>query len=111
MPTLLIVRFEPGGSAGMVSPGTDLLQAARRAGVALASNCSGQGDCGECCVVVLEGEVSPPTKEEVECLGAAEVQQGCRLACCTRLYSAARVRVTGRLSSASDGGQRQHQDA
>ena len=111
MSPLLIVRFDPSGKTSLVSRGTDLLEAARRAGIILASNCNGQGDCGECCVAVLEGEVSPCTREEEECLGAAGTENGYRLACCTRVYSAARVRVIGALRSASDSGQRQHQDA
>ena len=111
MPASLTVRFDPSGATSVVSPGGDLLEAARRAGIHLASNCNGQGDCGECCVIVLEGKVSPPTKEEEECLSAAEQEERCRLACCTRVYSAARVRIIGRLRGPGDGGQRQYQDA
>jgi ferredoxin len=106
-----LVRFEPQGISSVVSPGSDLLEAARRAGIQLASNCNGQGDCGECCVIVLEGQVSSLTQEERECLSPAELEEGRRLACCTRVYSAARVRAVSRLRSPSDGGQRQHQDA
>lgn len=110
MQRLLSVRFETGGKTGLVSPGADLLEAARRAGVQLDSRCNGQGDCGECCVVVLEGDVSPLTCEEEDCLSATEIENGYRLACCTRVSSAARVRVIGSLRGAGDGGQRQHQD-
>jgi ferredoxin len=110
-PFRFLIRFEPQGTSSIVSPGTDLLEAARRAGIRLASNCNGQGDCGECCVVLLEGQVSPLTWEETECLGVAALEDGCRLACCTRVHSAARVRVVGRLGPPGDGGQRQHQDA
>jgi 2Fe-2S ferredoxin len=111
MPALFLIRFEPYGTSSVVSPGSDLLEAARRAGIHLASNCNGQGDCGECCVIVLEGQVSQLTREETECLSAATLKDGCRLACCTRVYSAARVKVIGQLSGPGDGGQRQHQGA
>lgn len=110
MPALFSVRFEPSGTASVVSSGSDLLEAARRAGIRLASNCNGQGDCGECVVMVLEGQVSPVTQEERECLTAAEVKDGYRLACCTRVYSALKVKIIGPLRRPGDGGQRQHQD-
>lgn len=111
MPALFTVRFEPPGTAGVVSAGIDLLEAARRAGIGLASNCNGQGDCGECVVVVLQGQVSPVTQEERKCLKAAELEQGYRLACCTRVYTAANVKIIGPLRRPGDGGQCQHQDA
>lgn len=61
-------------------------------------------------MVILEGQVSLLTQEEQECLSAAELEDGWRLACCTRVYSAARVKVIGPLRRPGDGGQRQNQD-
>jgi ferredoxin len=88
-----LVRFEPNGKSAAVSPGASLLDAARRAGINLAANCSGQGDCGLCGVFIREGEVSALTEEEEQCLQAHEIQENYRLACCTRVYSAARVLI------------------
>ncbi len=110
MPASLLIRFEPHRISSVVAPGTDLLEAARKAGIRLASNCNGQGECGECCVAIMEGQVSPLTHEEAKQLGATELANGYRLACCTRVYSAARVKIIGRLSSAGNRGERQHQD-
>jgi 2Fe-2S ferredoxin len=90
---LLIVRFEPAGVAVAVSPDTNLFEAAQRAGVSMSAACGGQCDCGLCRVVVLEGELTPVTKEEAENLGPAELKKGIRLACCARLKSSARILV------------------
>jgi len=90
---LLMIRFESVGVTVAVSPGTSLFEAARRARMALPSICGGQGDCGECRVWVLEGEVTPITKEEEEHLGPSDLKKGMRLACCTRVHSAARILV------------------
>jgi len=69
------------------------LDAALRAGILLDSICSGQGDCGECRVVVIEGDVSNLTSEERESLTEEELRNGVRLACCTRLQSSVKVQV------------------
>ncbi len=90
---LLLVRFEPSGVTVAVSPGTSLFDAARRMRVAIPSICGGQCDCGECRVVVLEGEVSPLTQEEANSLGPGELEKGMRLACCARVRSSARIRI------------------
>ena len=90
---LFMVRFEPPGVTVAVSPGMSLFEAARRAGVTMPAICGGQCDCGECRVWVLEGEVSPVTQEEQSCLSPTELEQGMRLACCTRVRSSARIRV------------------
>jgi ferredoxin len=60
-------------------------------------------------VIVLEGQVSPLTLEEQECLSAAQQEAHFRLACCTRVYSPARVQIIGSLRRPGDGGQGQHQ--
>ncbi len=90
---LIMVRFEPSGVTVAVSPGTSLFEAARRARVTMPSICGGQCDCGECRVLVLEGDMTPITKEEENCLGASELEKGMRLACCTRVHSSAHIRV------------------
>jgi ferredoxin len=110
MSGLFLVRFEPNEVAVPLSPRANLLEGARRAGIQLASNCNGQGECGECCVVILEGQVSPIRQEELDLLSPAELAQGWRLACCTQAYGPGRVRVVGPLRRSSDGGQSQHQD-
>lgn len=86
-------HFEPSGKRAVVSAGTTVLDAARRAGINLASVCGGQGTCGECCVVVLSGSVSEQTQDELENLTEAERAQQYRMACCARIYSSVAVFV------------------
>lgn len=88
MPEKIIrVQFQPSGRRGEVPKGSTLLEAARWAGIELNSTCGGQGSCGQCQVVVLEGQVSEPSLDEVSLLGQADIARGRRLACLTRVYS------------------------
>lgn len=75
------VHFEPSGPVTHVLPGTTLLAVAAWAGVPAASTCGGSGTCGECRVRVLEGE-APVTKEDLELLSPALLEEGWRLSCC-----------------------------
>ena len=90
---LFLVRFEPAGRSVVVSPGTDLLEAVRRAGLLLSATCNGQGDCGECGVTVLEGQVSPPTEDEEACRLNGKLSNQHRLACRARVLSPVKVYV------------------
>lgn len=91
---LFLIRFEPNGVTVAVSAGTSLFEAGQRAGVAMPSICGGQCDCGLCRVLVLEGDITPLTKEEEETLDPTELEKGMRLACCARVNSSARIRVS-----------------
>ncbi|MBW1685968.1 MAG: DUF4445 domain-containing protein [Deltaproteobacteria bacterium] len=86
MPT---VEFLPSGLCTEVSPGTELLEAARRAGVELDAFCGGQGTCGTCRVRVATGWVDMDASVPAEEAAAGWVQ-----ACNTRvLDSHVRVEV------------------
>jgi uncharacterized 2Fe-2S/4Fe-4S cluster protein (DUF4445 family) len=93
LPSLNLIRFEPPGKSVVASAGTTLLEAANRAGLRLPSTCGGQGDCGECCIKLLEGIVSSLTATEREHLSSEQIQDGYRLACCTRVHGAVRVNL------------------
>lgn len=90
---LFLVHFDSLGKSVVVSPGTSLLEAARRAGLELSSVCNGQGWCGECRLAVLEGNVSPLTPDEAEAMSAADQAKAYRLACRTRVYGPVKVRL------------------
>ena len=91
MTRLFIVSFEPLGKSVVASPGTSLLEAAQRAGISLPSTCGGQGDCGECSLLILEGNLSNLTAVERGCLSPQALQSGQRLACCARIQGSVRV--------------------
>ena len=72
-----------GGHTGLVADGTFLLDAARRHGVELPTECGGRGECDTCAVVVESGAelLSAPTEGERARLGAERLAAGERLAC------------------------------
>lgn len=55
------------------------------------SPCGGAGSCGKCRVLVLEGECTPPSEEEIHCLTTAELAQGIRLACYCQIKGKVRL--------------------
>jgi uncharacterized 2Fe-2S/4Fe-4S cluster protein (DUF4445 family) len=80
------IDFEPIGKRVEVVWNTTLLEAAQQAGLTLSSTCGGVGNCGQCRLTVLEGQVSPPTSDEQYILTELELLQGERLACSTHIY-------------------------
>ena len=96
---LYLVNLQPFDRSVVASPGSNLLDAVRRAGIHLTSICSGQGECGECRVIILEGQVSRITGEERESLSPDQLRSGMRLACCTWLHSSVRVQIGEGFSS------------
>ncbi|MBK8901068.1 MAG: DUF4445 domain-containing protein [Anaerolineaceae bacterium] len=77
------VQFQPIGKRVTASPDVSLFEAARESGLDLASACGGEGNCGQCRVVILSGQATPPNPDEEFILSDLERQQGERLACCT----------------------------
>lgn len=90
---LISVDFEPPGKRLEVARDTTVLEAARQAGLALASACGGVGRCGQCRVDILAGSVSPPTLDEQNILTERELQCGQRLACQTRIQSDLKIQL------------------
>ena len=76
------VTFEPGGKSAEVRRGATLLDAARAAGVLVASICGGDGICGRCRVQILAGTVDA---EPTALLTREEIRAGIVLACQTRV--------------------------
>jgi ferredoxin len=60
------IRFEPSHRSVRVSPGTSLLEAARRAQLPIASACGADGVCARCGLLILAGEASLPQETERE---------------------------------------------
>ena len=63
--------------------GTTLLEAARQAGLPMASACGAEGVCGRCGVTVISGAsaVSPETETEIDVKTRNRIESGQRLAC------------------------------
>jgi uncharacterized 2Fe-2S/4Fe-4S cluster protein (DUF4445 family) len=87
------LEFQPIGKRVEVSPGTNILEAARQAGIDLASICGGEGNCGQCQVVLLDGQVTPPTSDEEFIFSELELANNNRLACCTQALSDLKIHI------------------
>ena len=88
-----VVEFEPAGRRIDVPAGASLLEASRQAGIGLASVCGGDGTCGRCRVVVLEGITPPAAPAERRALSGSELAAGQRLACRVPVVSGMKVDV------------------
>ena len=75
------VSFSESGNSVQVVPGTNLNEAARKAGVNIAKAC-GMGICGACRVKVLSGEAG---MEHGGGITEEEIEQGYVLSCCTQV--------------------------
>ena len=77
------MRFQPSGTRLRVETGTTLLEAARRAGLPMASACGADGICGRCGVRVLAGGslLSAERAEEASVKRRNRVDPGLRLSC------------------------------
>jgi uncharacterized 2Fe-2S/4Fe-4S cluster protein (DUF4445 family) len=89
----LQVQFQPVGKRVDVPPGTTLFEAARLAGLDLTTACGGEGNCGQCQVVFLAGEVSPLTADEEFLISEGDRRNGYRLACCTKVLGDVKIHV------------------
>lgn len=77
------MRFQPSGRALRVPEGTTLLEAARGAGLPVASACGADGVCGRCGMRVLAGDASLSAESEAEARVKRmnRLETGVRLAC------------------------------
>jgi uncharacterized 2Fe-2S/4Fe-4S cluster protein (DUF4445 family) len=77
------VSFQPAGKRVRVPSGTLILDAARRAGLPVASACGANGLCARCGVRILAGgeSVSAETPDEVEAKQVNRIDSSQRLAC------------------------------
>jgi len=102
------VVFEPSGLRIDVEERTTILEAARRLGLYISSECGGQGTCGKCLVSV---EPPPhPCKSDKTHISESDIKGGIRLACQNRIQRnmhvatglsavSAKILIDGTLSS------------
>ena len=79
------VIFQIEGSSAVTiecNPGDNLLEAARRANVAIDAPCSGNGSCGKCRVRLLEGSLESMKSRHIS---DSEWDEGWRLSCNSRV--------------------------
>jgi uncharacterized 2Fe-2S/4Fe-4S cluster protein (DUF4445 family) len=84
------IVFKPVGKTMEVAKGTNLMEAARRAGVFLDAPCGGKGHCGKCRIKVESGQHK---HEYTPLLTEDEVKQGIRLACLTWIENDMNVQI------------------
>ena len=84
-----LIRFQPSGRTLRVARGTTLLEAARRAGLPMASACGADGLCARCGVRVLSGAGALSAE------GLAEARQKRRNRIDPALRLACRAAVSG----------------
>jgi len=94
------VTFKPEGKCVDVPAGSTLLEAAQTAGAFVTSICGGDGICGKCRVIVMEGEVDA---EPTTLLTRDEIRRGYALACRTRVVEDVTVSIP--KETRSDGAQ------
>lgn len=90
------ITFEPDKESGFVAEGTNLLDAARRLGVQIPTECHGLGECDTCALIVREGAglLSLPTIAEHERLSIERLTAGQRLACQTKVERSGEIVLT-----------------
>jgi uncharacterized 2Fe-2S/4Fe-4S cluster protein (DUF4445 family) len=75
------VNFQPIGRRVTVVRENSLLDAARGAGIDIASICGGIGICDSCKIRLIDGSLSEPTLEEKAIFSNQDLESGYRLAC------------------------------
>jgi uncharacterized 2Fe-2S/4Fe-4S cluster protein (DUF4445 family) len=85
------VTFLPSGRSVFAIGGTTVLEAAAYAGLVLQTPCGGGATCGKCRVRIRSGTTD--TAPSSHRLDAAELAEGWRLACATRITGDVRVEI------------------
>lgn len=89
------LKFEREGVDGIAVVGSYLIDAERRLGIGVHSDCGRLGLCDSCSVNIREGGdcLSAPTKAENEILGIERLQKGDRLSCQVKIENAGDIVV------------------
>lgn len=87
------IQFQPIGKRVKVAADTSIFEAARKTGIELASACGGEGNCGQCQVILTEGKATTTTSDEEFILTELERLNGTRLACCTWALSDLNIQI------------------
>ncbi len=87
------IHFAKNHAPVSVEEGANLMQELLRAGLPVASSCHGDGICGKCRIVILEGKdhLSPPNTTEMILCQRLKVPSECRISCQTKVFSDVKV--------------------
>lgn len=90
------IRFQPDGRSVRVEPGTSVLEAARAAGLPMASSCGARSLCGRCGVHVVAGadQLPPEDERERDVKARNRIDPSQRLACRLSVAGNVEVRAT-----------------
>src|SRR5437667_4650077 len=96
------ITFLPEGHTGLVAVGSNLVDAARRLGVRIPTECDRKGECDTCALVVESGAelLSSLTDPERQRLSPDRLADGERLACQVKIETAGKL--TLRLAPATE---------
>jgi uncharacterized 2Fe-2S/4Fe-4S cluster protein (DUF4445 family) len=95
------IEFRPPGRRVLCPAGTTLLDCCRANQIPLASTCGGHGKCHSCKLRIEQGDVTPPTLNELKILSAADLKKGWRLACQVKPAGDLRVFLPGGVNLSS----------
>lgn len=84
------MEFPEFDRTSIVGPGSTIMDAAQKVGVAINSICGGEGHCGKCRVVIEKGRVRSKTNSSPE---GIEVKKGPVLACLSEVLSDVEVTI------------------
>ena len=89
---MVSITFQVNGSEVVLhaAEGDNLLEAARRANVAIDAPCSGNGACGKCKVKLISGELESPKTRHIS---DEEYNEGWRLSCVSKVLTDVVVEV------------------
>ncbi len=91
----VFVSFQPIGKRIQIEKETNILEAARKAGIRISAVCGGESRCGSCRIKILEDNppVSEPSPTEYELLDKVDLESGIRLACHTEILGNLEVTI------------------
>jgi adenylate cyclase len=90
------VHFKPLGKSREIRSGATILAAANQVEVPIGQSCSGDGICGWCKVIIVEGEdgLMPPTPLERKLMAANKFAGNERAACLAKVKGDVTVTTT-----------------
>ena len=98
------IKFLPDNVEYDISSEKSVMELAFERGIPIQSSCKGMATCGECRVIVVEGEnkVLPPTSQEVSLIGQGHYIDQRRLSCQLYCFGDITVDVTEQKEKSTD---------